>query len=154
MRFYAGVLASILLVGCAIQPDAPAPSFTPAGLRFAVEPQTAAPGATVTLLLINRSPHLVGYNLCGSGLERYDGASWRTLPAADDGASSRALLVPTVCTMELRTVPQGRTATYARTLPTTLSAGEYRFTTVIESPMWKGAPGQALIASEPFRVRP
>ena len=141
MRFYAGVLASILLVGCALQPDAPAPVFpTPAGLRFAVEPQTAAPGATVTLLLINRSPHLVGYNLCGSSLERYDGASWRGVP------------VTGVCTRELRIASPGQTVSYTIRLPAALPAGKYRFSTGIESPLNRSTPGLDLLLSEPFTV--
>ena len=119
---------------------APPGNAAPAlGLQFDVEPATAAPGATVTLVLRNASPHRVGYNLCMSGLEQRQRDGWRPLPSTG------------VCTRELRSLAPGQEARYPRPLPTSLPSGEYRFRTQVETPL--NSSPQNPIFSEPFYVR-
>ncbi|HEV2078936.1 MAG TPA: hypothetical protein VGR19_03425, partial [Allosphingosinicella sp.] len=108
--------------------------------RFFVEPRTAAPGATVTLVLHNGTAHQVGYNLCGSGLEQLQSGTWRNIPRGG------------VCTRELRIVAPGQQARYPTRLPSSLAAGTYRFRTGVETPLNRGTPGLDTIYSEAFTV--
>jgi len=111
------------------------------GLRFLIEPRTVRPGDTVTLLLQNNYPQHVGYNLCGSGLERRQGGAWLAIPLGG------------VCTRELRSVGARQEARYEQRLPATLALGEYRFSTGVETPQHRGKPGLERIFSESFYVR-
>lgn len=124
-----------------IGPPIPLPSGGKAqvpGLRFSVEPATAAPGATVTLVLRNGSPRQLGYNLCMSGLEQRQGNGWRPVVGT------------AVCTAELRLLTPGQEARFQRRLPPTLATGEYRFGTRVETPL--NSSPQSPIFSESFYV--
>lgn len=89
-------------------------------LRLRVDPETAAPGDSVTLVLQNDTSDDVGYNLCNSALQVRSGDAWEPVP------SDR------VCTMELRMLTPGNEDSFTLQLPTDLAPGEYRFTTSIE----------------------
>lgn len=102
-----------------------------------VEPQTVAPGDSLTLILRNDSPAEIGYNLCSSGLEQNVDGGWRTVP------SER------VCTMELRMLAPGEVARYPLQLELGLAPGDYRYVTQAGS-MEGGDRGP--VRSAPFRV--
>ncbi len=106
-------------------------------VRLDIEPDRAAPGDSVLLMLTNGSPHAIGYNLCSSGLEAREGDGWNPVP------SSR------VCTMELRTLEPDETTSYRFDLPAGLAPGEYRFTTTTER---LDAGDRIGIRSPPFTV--
>jgi hypothetical protein len=89
----------------------------PAGeVAFTASPDSVAQGGTLNLTLANRSGQPVGYNLCTSAIETAAGAPVQT---------------DRVCTMELRTVEPGRSATYAYELPDDIEPGSYRLMTNI-----------------------
>lgn len=113
---------------------------TRAGLRFNVEPAVVRRGTTVTLLLSNQTSHQIGYNLCDSGLEQWQGRFWHHVA------------VEGVCTRELRVLASGQVAQYEKRLPTNIPAGHFRYRTGIEGPLNRGTPGLDRIASEPFTV--
>ena len=143
MKIAALIVPLLFLAGCGPGSDAPPPGGFPppaAGLRLTVEPQVASSGSSVALILFNGTARPVGYNLCMSALERWQSGSWQTVP--EDG----------VCTAELRTLQPGDQARHPKTLPATLSAGDYRYVTRVESPL-NGGPLQR-VASDPFAVRP
>lgn len=75
----------------------------------------------VLLRLRNGSANPIGYNLCASAIERQDDV-WNAMPS------------DLVCTMELRTLAPGATATFERELPS-ISPGRYRFVTSVEAPL-------------------
>lgn len=130
-------LAALALLGAchpAIRAATP-----PAGVSLGVEPDQVAAGGSVTLLLSNRTPGGIGYNLCASALERRNGSAWEAL------ASDR------ICTMELRTLASGDQVRYPMELPTGLAPGEYRFHTTIEF-LDGGARGE--VRSDPFWIGP
>lgn len=102
-----------------------------------VEPGTPSAGDTVTLVLDNRSPHSVGYNLCTSVLERSSGAGRQAVP------SDR------VCTMELRTLEPGQRARYSMEVPEGLAPGEYVYLANVEV---LDTGERRAVRSEPFRV--
>lgn len=90
-------------------------------------------GDRVMLTLRNGSAVSVSYNLCSSALQR--GPSWEPVQTGD------------ICTMELRTLPPGDSATFEKTLPSDLAPGEYRYVTNVD------ADGtRSVAASNPFRV--
>ena len=86
---------------------------------------TATPSAarTVTLTLTNRSSSPVGYNLCTSGLQRREGGQWMNVPTDE------------VCTMEIRSLASGQSATFEKTPPQNAGPGEYRYVTGVEVPL-------------------
>lgn len=102
-----------------------------------VEPNTAAPGDSITLTLSNGTSSAIGYNLCTTGVERQQGSGWEAVP------SDR------VCTMELRTLEPGRQARYPTTLPDPLPPGDYRAFTTIEL---MDAGDRTTVRSDAFRV--
>lgn len=118
---------------------APAPPTAPvdeaSGITLSAAPAQAAAGATMTLTLRNGSRSEAGYNLCTSGLENAAG-----VPVASDR----------VCTMELRMLAPGGSATYAYELPDRLAAGTYRFITNLER---MDAGTRAVVRSNTFEVR-
>ncbi len=119
------VLALVMLAGCAMS------GADPAGVTLsAVRTENR-----VTLTLRNGSAAPVGYNLCSSGLQRASGGSWEAIETDE------------VCTMELRILQPGGSATFEKTLPADLRPGEYRYTTNLEE---NGTRGAAI--SNPFRV--
>jgi hypothetical protein len=97
-----------------------------------------AGAAKVRLTLDNGTSDPIGYNLCTSTLQRHDGNSWS--PVRTDE----------VCTMELRILEPGRSATFDKTIPSGLSAGEYRYVTSVEDPL---GGAQRTIASGSFGVQ-
>ena len=92
-------------------------------------------GQRVLLTLRNGSATPIGYNLCSSALQRASGAAWQAIETDE------------VCTMELRTLDPGGTATFEKTLPPDLPAGEYRYMTNIDADSKR-----IVVASNPFRV--
>lgn len=74
-------------------------------------------GETVTLTLSNGTSGRLGYNLCTSALQTASGGEVRT---------------DRVCTLELRTLEPGRSASYPYELPVSLESGSYRLSTGIE----------------------
>ncbi|HUF18265.1 MAG TPA: hypothetical protein VMS12_09510 [Thermoanaerobaculia bacterium] len=76
----------------------------------------------VLLRLTNGSDSPIGYNLCASALERQD-ATWTQMPS------------DIMCTMELRTLSSGATATFEREIREAITPGTYRFRTAVESPL-------------------
>jgi hypothetical protein len=93
----------------------------------------ARTGSKVLLTLRNDSASPVGYNLCSSALQR--GPAWEPVETGD------------VCTMEIRTLQPGDSATFEKTLPSDLPAGEYRYVTNID-----GEATRFVVGSNPFRV--
>ena len=138
--------ACLLLAGCAMSTASPQPAPPPpgttnpaaAGLHFFVEPEVAAAGSEVTLVLDNRTAAPISYNLCSSGLEHWDGGSWQAVP--DTG----------MCTRELRIVMPGQQARYEKELPSPLAAGNYRYRTGVERQA--ANPGFETLFSRPFAV--
>ncbi len=122
------------------QPGDPAPGpANDTSARLTVAPAGARVGDQVTLTLTNRSNQQLGYNLCPVSLERQEGERWESRPE----------LPAEVCTMELRMLAAGASATYDHTLPA-IPPGTYRFRLGVEWPM---NGGQVNIASEPFEVQ-
>lgn len=132
MRIAAIALAS-LLFACA--PAYVAPGVPSGGVALTAAPAQVPPGATMTLTLSNGSPERLGYNLCTSAILTASGSR-----------------VPTdrVCTMELRMLEPGRSATYPYQLPANIARGTYRFSTGVER-MPSGT--RATLTSNEFAVR-
>lgn len=127
-------------------PKAPAPGTQqPQGSPLAPEPsgdpilralpREVAAGGTVTLMLSNGLPERLGYNLCTSALLASDGSEVRT---------------DRVCTLELRTLEPGRSATYPYDLPESVRAGTYRLRTQVER---MGSGTRTTLISNEFTVR-
>ena len=106
-----------------------------ADVTLSVSPEQATEDSTVTLTLRNGSEQQLGYNLCTSTLESADG---REIP------TSR------VCTMELRTLEPGRTATYRYTLPVNVAQGSYRLAAEVH---WMDSGRTSMVRSNAFEVR-
>lgn len=111
-------------------------SSEPSGeIGFTASPERVSAGATVTLTLSNGTSGSLGYNLCTSALQTASGGEVRT---------------DRVCTLELRTLDPGASATYAYELPATLEDGSYRFSTGLER-MESGGPTS--VTSNTIEVR-
>ena|SRR5688572_19427916 len=89
----------------------------------------------VQLTLSNESGSPVGYNLCASALQRRTAGKWTAVETGD------------ICTMEIRTLQNGTSATFDKTLPDDTISGEYRYATNVDS---NGSP--IVVASDPFNV--
>jgi hypothetical protein len=77
------------------------------------------PGMPIRLQLTNTTPREVGYNLCMSRLERYDGdTSW-----------VRVQQLGEYCTQELRTLKPRESASFVFRTEPAARAGEYRIVT-------------------------
>lgn len=113
-----------ILAGCAMS-----------GMESGVTLAAARTGDRVMLTLHNGSAAPVGYNLCSSGLQRATGGSWEAIETGD------------VCTMEIRTLDPGASATFEKTLPAGLPSGEYRYATNIDA-----GETRTVAISNPFRV--
>jgi hypothetical protein len=109
------------------------------GAQLSVEAGSYRAGAQIVLTLTNRSPDMIGYNLCPAALERRTGDSWATVPERP----------AEVCTMELRTLAPGSSDDFPHTLPATLTPGEYRFRVGIEAPL---GGSQVTLVSNGFQV--
>jgi hypothetical protein len=123
MMKHALLILSMVLAGCSQLPTEPgrtADAQQPGTVQLQAERTSPT---TVLLTLRNDSGSALGYNLCTTAMERQSGGSWNDVPS--DGA----------CTMELRILASGNTATYTRQIPAGLPSGEYRFVTQIESPL-------------------
>jgi hypothetical protein len=158
MKLRALLAPTLLLAGCtAVPPAVPPPEAEPvrpgpmmpwtpqpSGLRFSVESATAAPGATIALVLHNGTAHDAGYNLCSSALEQLQSGRWLAIP------ENRA------CTRELRIVRPGQQGRYQLRLPATLPTGTYRFRTGAElqtnTPQGTTSRGHMTVYSEAFTV--
>lgn len=143
MRGLAALLLALTVAACH-QTTAPVESDPSRGLAAAsgtltTDRESYPAGATATLRLANQNQHALGYNLCTSTLERRAGGEWRTAEGEDQR----------VCTMELRILEAGGTATYSYLLAATLPEGEYRFRTSLEH-MGNGTRETA--TSNTFRV--
>ncbi len=90
---------------------------------------------TVKLALSNESGSPIGYNLCTSALQRRTAEKWTGVETGE------------VCTMEIRTLQSGGTATFTKTLPDDTVSGQYRYATNVDS---GGNP--VVVASDPFTV--
>jgi hypothetical protein len=133
----AALLAALLVVaGCSLPPGAGA---GPADAELRVDRDPIAPGAQFTLSLANRSGSQIGYNLCVAALDRRVGGDWQSSPHP----------LTEVCTMELRLLEPGATATFQHTMPAAAPAGEYRIRTAVEAPLGEGQVG---VATPAFRV--
>jgi hypothetical protein len=106
---------------------------------LSVDRQLYAPGDAMTLTLTNRSQDEVGYNLCPAILEVRQGAAWARGPDLTEA-----------CTMELRLLAPGASATFPHRLPASLAPGEYRVRVNVE---WPTGSGMASVATGPFRVQ-
>lgn len=118
---------AVSIAACTTTPSSP-------GVLLSVE--RVSPGV-MRLTLDNGRFHPIGYNLCTSGLQQKDGASWTAVPTGD------------ICTMELRTLNPGADATFEKTLPSRLPTGEYRYVTSVEDPVGTEQKG---VASPPFSL--
>jgi hypothetical protein len=139
-RLAGALILAGVLAGCA--PPAPAPAPGTGGgpvLDLTVQPQPARAGQEVVLTLTNRSDREVGYNLCPTLLQRRVGGDWQTSPVP----------FTEVCTMELRVLAPGDSATFRHPLPTGIPAGTYRFWAGVEWPLGGARAG---VQSAPFEV--
>jgi hypothetical protein len=128
------MLATVLLTGCNTMRS----TNDTADITLRTQPETAAAGARVELILENRSSADVGYNLCTSALERVVNGSGQPVP------SDRA------CTLELRILTPAQTARYTIALPAALTAGEYRWVTRVER---MSSGDMVSVTSNTFRVQ-
>lgn len=93
----------------------------------------ARTGEKVLLTLRNNSDEPMGYNLCSSALQR--GPAWEPVKTDE------------ICTMEIRYLGRGASTTFEKTLPSDLTAGEYRYVTIIDAETTR-----FVVGSNPFRV--
>jgi hypothetical protein len=119
------ILSILLISGCTMNAVAP----------DKVTLMTARTGQTVKLTLSNESGGPIGYNLCTSALQRHTAGKWAAVETGD------------ICTMEIRTLQNGSTATFDKTLPDDTVSGEYRYAANVDS---NGTP--IAVASDPFQV--
>lgn len=89
----------------------------------------------VELTLRNESGAPVGYNLCTSALQRRIAEKWTEVETGD------------ICTMEIRTLQSGDSATFTKTLPDNAVSGDYRYATTVQS---NGKP--IVVVSDLFKV--
>lgn len=119
MRRFALSLALALLFAACTTPATAPPARSPAsvpGVSLAAERS----GDAVRLTLANRSNGPVGYNLCTSTLlRRGDDGGWA--PVQTD----------LVCTMEIRSLSPGESASFAYPV-SGISSGEYSWRTNVE----------------------
>jgi hypothetical protein len=95
----------------------PAITAVDADRLFATDRARYSAADTAHLVLTNRLDDMLGYNLCVSVLERRIEDRWVTAPHQEER----------VCTLELRTLEPGATATFAWDLDPRLPSGTYRF---------------------------
>ena len=119
------VLLSILLIsGCTM-------SAVPDDITLTA----AKTEQNVKLTLRNESGSPIGYNLCTSGLERRTTGMWEAVETGD------------ICTMEIRTLQNGESATFDKTLPAGIPSGEYRYVNNVEA-----NGNRVVVASNPFMM--
>lgn len=125
MKLRLAMASVVLLAGCTLAPPTNGAGGSASAVVLSVDRTQYRSGDTMVLTLRNGQAHAVGYNLCGAGVERRVGGEWRE---AEPGLAE-------VCTMELRTLAPGASATYRHTVPSGLEAGEYRVQSAVESPL-------------------
>ena len=91
----------------------------------------------IRITLHNGSDAPAGYNLCTAVLENDTGTTWSQVRTDE------------VCTMEIRTLAAGESATFDKTLPAGLQPGNYRYLANVEVPL---GPPQTGIASNSFAI--
>jgi hypothetical protein len=140
MRFemMVGAVTALAFVGGGCAPAGP-PAGAGGVADLRVTPGEAQPGDEVMVTLANRSDRELGYNLCVAVLDRREDGDWVEWPEPP----------AEVCTMELRMLSPGETASFRHTLPPRLVAGEYRFRTDVEAPLGEG---RVTVTSAGFRV--
>lgn len=139
-----------LAVGCQDSPISPGdedPQIPPPGDHAVMGPESGVslgahgesfgPGEQVLLILNNASDADIGYNLCVHDLERRVNGEWEPLH------------IDRICTLELRLLAPGGSATAPADLPDPLAPGEYRLRTVVHL-MDEGEMRD--LVSEPFAV--
>ena len=114
---------------------------TPEGVGFAVRDTLFSTGDTVTLVLTNGTARDIGYNLCVSRLERWDGRGWRSV---------RKMPEDSACILPLYSLTPGDSAQYLQPVYAFIEGGTYRFRDSIE---WLGDGSRAEVISNGFRVR-
>jgi hypothetical protein len=116
MKNFAIALLLIPVVACAMPP----------AQTSTTEPQKSADitlsaekrgSANVMLTLRNASDTAILYNLCPSQLQRRTSGGWENVPTDE------------MCTMELRELRPGASATFEKTLPSSAGPGDYRYQT-------------------------
>lgn len=130
-------LLALVLAGCGVTNE----SELLGAIRLSVSPRTASTSDTLHLSLTNFSLTSAGYNLCHVGLQRRVGDAW----VRSTWGSDR------VCTMELRGLRPGQSATGRVALDGSVLPGTYRIVTSLE---WPLGGGQRQVFSEQFSVRP
>ena len=143
MRGIVALLLALAFTACqhAASPTELDPSLGAVGAEGVLSTDREAYEAPATAVVRLKNPHpfALGYNLCTSVLERQIGDSWRTSELGNDR----------VCTMELRILKPGETATFSAELDGRLPAGSYRYRTSVER-MGEGTSEQ--VASNTFRI--
>ncbi len=120
MRSILAFTLVILATACIRYDPGVQPVFTDAKRVSLTATQRSA--NVVLLRLTNGSDSAIGYNLCASSLERQD-ETWTQMPS------------DIMCTMELRTLSSGATASFEREIREAITPGTYRFRTAVESPL-------------------
>ena len=143
MALRAVVIAVVATMGCAGSGilEALPEANTPEGIGFAVRDTQFGAGDTATLVLTNGTARNIGYNLCVSHLERWDGKGWRTVGKMPENSA---------CILPLYTLAPGDSAQYRQPIYDFIETGTYRFRDSIE---WLGGGGRAEVISNGFRVR-
>jgi len=113
------------------------------GEAFMTNDLSYAPGEAVLLTLRNLYDQPIGYNLCTSELQRSVNDTWERV--AEDR----------MCTMQLNVLDPGKVDTFSVTLPESLAAGTYRYSTGVQGLEHANEPpGQALtLSTSPFQVK-
>ena len=135
MRLSAAFL-TILFAACTAVPADPPPPAAATIPVIQLSAERISP-STIRLILENGASHPVGYNLCSSALQRRIGGTWEAVNTGE------------FCTMELRTLNPGADATFEKTLPSGLTAGDYRYVTNVESPLGTQQTG---VATDSFKL--
>ncbi|MHB1195088.1 MAG: hypothetical protein ACYC6F_18855 [Longimicrobiales bacterium] len=134
------VVATVGCAGAGILEVLPG-SSTPGGIGFAVRDTLFGTGDTITLVLTNGTAKEIGYNLCLSHLERWDGKGWR---------SARKMPESSECILPQYGLTPGDSAQYRQPVYAFIDGGTYRFRDGIE---WLGDGSRAEVISNGFRVR-
>jgi hypothetical protein len=143
LRGVAIAVVIVATVGCAgagileVLPE----SSTPEGIGFAVHDTLFGTGDTITLVLTNGTAREIGYNLCLSLLERWDGKGWRSVRETPENSE---------CILPLYVLRPGDSAQYRQPVYAFIEGGTYRFRDSIE---WLGDGSRAEVISNGFRVR-
>lgn len=116
-----------------------APRQGAGGATLTLDRSAYAAGGEVTMRITSQSSDTLGYNPCSSRtVERQQGDRWVVHPEPDR-----------VCTMEIRFLLPGQTATAGTNLPSDLGAGTYRIVLTLR-PEDGSTPVRAI--SPAFRV--